>query len=111
MKERLAITKIDLHKKLREEIDSELRIEYLAQLKHQREIVRKELHKEIMDSFQDRIDREVEKRMRENFLEWEEDYKRKKILAIRDAIVREVRDEYETKIEELLKQEKLKMQD
>lgn len=64
-----------------------------------------------MDSFQDRIDREVEKRMRENFLEWEEDYKRKKILAIRDAIVREVRDEYETKIEELLKQEKLKMQD
>lgn len=64
-----------------------------------------------MDSFQDRIDREVEKRMRENFLEWEQDYKRKKILAIRDAIVREVRDEYETKIEELLKQEKLKMQD
>ncbi len=37
--------------------------------------------------------------MNENFIEWEEDYKRKKILSIRDAVVKDVRDEYESKIE------------
>ncbi len=30
MKDRLAATRLEMHKKLREEIDSELRIEYLA---------------------------------------------------------------------------------
>lgn len=42
------------------------------------------MHKEIVDTFQERIDKEVEKRMHDNFLDWEEDYKRKKILMIRD---------------------------
>lgn len=48
--------------------------------------------------------------MHENFLEWEEEYKRKKIQQMRDQVVREVRDEYEQKIEELIDREREKMQ-
>lgn len=49
--------------------------------------------------------------MHENFIEWEEDYKRKKIVAIRDAIIKEVRAEYEEKIEQLIQSERVKMQE
>lgn len=49
--------------------------------------------------------------MNENFLEWEEDYKRKKIQQMKDLVVNEVRSEYEFKIEELIEKEREKMEE
>eukprot|EP00347_Sterkiella_histriomuscorum_P024318 403331546 len=111
LRERTHETKLVLQKQIREEIEQELRVDFLEQIKHQREVIRKEVHKEILENIQERIDKEVEKRMHENFLDWEEEYKRKKIGMIRDQVVKDVREEYEHKIEELLEQERAKMEE
>lgn len=49
--------------------------------------------------------------MSENFIEWEEDYKRKRLHLLREAVVKDVRAEFEAKIEELLEQERVKMEE
>ena len=77
-------TKVELQKRIREEVEQEMRIEYLAQMRLQREILRKEIRQEVVREMEDSVSKEVERRMHENFLEWEEEYKRKKIDSMKD---------------------------
>ena len=63
-----------------------------------------------MRETEERVDKEVERRLHDNFLDWEEDYKRKKIESMREQVIKEVRSEYEFKMEELLEAERIKME-
>lgn len=49
--------------------------------------------------------------MSENFLDWEQEYKNKKILLIREQLIIEVKDEYEFKLQEMIELEKNKMEE
>lgn len=56
-----------------------MRIENIATMKQQREVIRKEVRNELNKEFEAKLEKEVERRMQGDFLDWEEDYKKRKI--------------------------------
>ena len=62
-----------------------------------------------MQETEERVDKEVERRLGEQFEVWEQEYKRKKIGEIKDVLEKEVRKDLEDMFEQRVEEEKLLM--
>lgn len=60
---------------------------------------------------EERVDKEVERRMADNFLDWEDRIKAKKLQQFKDIITKDVQQEYEVKFKQALEEENQKIQE
>ena len=60
----------------------------------------------MLQEFENKVQREIEIRMHENLLEWEEEYKAKHIIQLRETIAEELRIEFEAKLQEIIEKER-----
>ena len=53
---------------------------------------------QIYGDFESTVQREVEQRIQENLLEWEDEYKSRHIRQLREAVAEDMRVEFEAKL-------------
>jgi len=49
------------------------------------------LDRKMRNEYEDKMGKEIERRLSDNFLEWEEEYKRKRIDKLREAVKEQVK--------------------
>ncbi len=60
-----------------------------------REDLRKEILAQLKESFEAQVQQQVDSRLRENLLDWEDDYKQRYVSILRDQVAEELRSEFE----------------